>query len=105
MIRSWLRPRVTVGTAESYFQPPVLCGTYAHQVDGGPSHLHYFNYFPLHPSLFFFPFSFFFWPPHVIKFANAKPASIQPCPGEISRSRDSSKLESNLVTVLEDSIL
>ena len=56
------------------------------------------------PPSFFFSI-FFFWPPHVIEFANAKPTSIQPCPGEISRSCDSSKLESNLVTVLENSIL
>ena len=87
VIKSWLRLRVTVGTAESYFQSHVLSGTYAHQVDGGQSHLHYFNYFPFHFSLFFS-----FWPVHVIESANAKPTRIQPSPSEIPRSHGSSKL-------------
>lgn len=100
MIKSCLRLRATVGPAESYFQSHVLSGTFALQVDGGQSHLHDFNYFPFHLSLFFS-----FWPVHVIEFANAKPARKQPSPSEIPRSHDSSKLESTFVTVLENSIL
>lgn len=49
--------------------------------------------------------SFFFWPVHVIEFAKVKPAMIQPYSSETPRSCDSSKFESTLVAVLENSML